>query len=158
MEKQNVEIYTDGSCHTQHCIGTWVAIIFNGKKKQVLSGKMKDTTHNQMELIAVINAIEYVKLHYGNASSVRVYTDSQYVIMIPERKKKMELAGFTTKKGSAVQNADLVKKLLDLFSSVHVEVIKIIAHQKKTDTNNYNREADMLSRKLLRKVIQETLT
>ena len=158
MEDQNVEIYTDGSCHTQLGIGTWVALIFNGTKKKVLSGTMKDTTHNQMELIAVINAIEYTRLHYQNISSIRVYTDSQYVVMIPERKQKMELAGFNTKKGSALPNANLVKKILDLLSRLPVELIKIIAHQKKTDTNNYNREADMLSRKLLRKVIRETLT
>ena len=158
MENQNVEIFTDGSCHTQRRIGTWVAIIFNGTERKLLTGIMEDTTHNQMELIAVINAIEYAKLHYQNIPTIRVYTDSQYVIMIPGRKKKMELAGFNTKKGSALQNTDLVKKLLDLVSSVPVEFIKIIAHQKKTDTNNYNREADMLSRKLLRKVIGETLT
>jgi ribonuclease HI len=158
MEDQNVEIYTDGSCHTQRGIGTWVALIFNGTNKKVLSGTMNDTTHNQMELIAVINAIEYAKLHNQNITSIRVYTDSQYVVMIPERKKKMELADFNTKNGSALPNADLVKKILDLLSWVPVEFIKIVAHQKKTDTNNYNREADMLSRKLLRKVIRETLT
>ncbi len=39
-------IYTDGSCHTQHCLGAWVAIIFIACEKTILSGKDFNTTHN----------------------------------------------------------------------------------------------------------------
>ena len=33
------EIYTDGSCHTQKCVGAWAAFILVQEQKIVLSGK-----------------------------------------------------------------------------------------------------------------------
>jgi ribonuclease HI len=155
MSEEIAEIYTDGSCHTQHRIGTWVAILFIDTKKKVLSGIVKDTTHNRMELTAVIKAIEYVKAHFENITTIKVYTDSQYVTGLPARKEKIALVDFTTGKGNPLQNADLVKILLELLSSLSIEFIKIRAHQKNAETINYNREVDMLSRKLLRKAVDE---
>ena len=64
MSEQLAEIYTDGSCHTQKRIGAWVAIILTGTEKKVLSGIVQDTTHNRMELYAVIKGIEYIKNNY----------------------------------------------------------------------------------------------
>ena len=66
MQDGLAEIYTDGSCHTQHKIGTWVAIILMDTEKKILSGTVKDTTHNRMELMAVVKAIEYIKIHLAN--------------------------------------------------------------------------------------------
>lgn len=155
MQEGVTEIYTDGSCHTQHKTGTWVAIIFTGAKKKILSGIVKNTTHNRMELLAVVEAIEYTKTHYGNVTSVKIYTDSQYVTGLPKRKEKITAIDFTTAKGNLLQNADLVKTFFEKLSSLSVELVKIKAHQKKTDILNYNREADILSRKLLRNAVDE---
>lgn len=155
MPEELTEVYTDGSCHTQRRIGAWVAIVFTETKKKLLSGIVKDTTHNSMELMAVIKAIQYVKEHHGNISTIRIYTDSQYVTGLPERKEKIELTGFITGKGNTLQNADLVKTFFETLSTLPVEFVKVKAHQKKTDIVNHNREADMLSRKLLRNAVDE---
>ena len=155
MSEELTEVYTDGSCHTQRRIGAWAAIVFTGAKKKLLSGIVKDTTHNRMELMAVIKAIQYVKEHDGNISTIRVYTDSQYVTGLPERREKIELTGFITGKGNTLQNADLVKIFFETLSTLSIEFVKVKAHQKKTDILNYNREADMLSRKLLRNAVDE---
>jgi ribonuclease HI len=58
------EIYTDGSCHTQLCIGAWAAIILIDEEKITLSGKDLDTTHNRMEILAVTEALEYLRLNF----------------------------------------------------------------------------------------------
>jgi ribonuclease HI len=155
MKEGLAEIFTDGSCHTQYKIGTWAAIIFTGAKKKILSGTGKDTTHNRMELTAVIKAIEYVRTHYKNTTSIKVYTDSQYVTNLPLRRQKISEADFTTQRGAPLQNADLVKTFFETLSVLSIEFIKIKAHQKKTDVVNGNREADMLSRKLLRNAVEE---
>ena len=149
------EVYTDGSCHTQLKIGVWVAIIFIGNKKKILSATVTDTTHNRMELTAVIKSIQYLKTHFGFITTIRIITDSQYVTGLAARKEKIVLSDFTTAKKNLIQNADLVKTFLQLLSSVSVELIKIKAHQKETGTINYNREADILSRKLLRKAVEQ---
>ena len=156
MSIELAEIYSDGSCHTQYRIGTWVAIIFIGTEKKVLSATVPDTTHNRMELTAVIKAIQYLKVHYRLIKTIRIFSDSQYVTGLPARKEKIISPDFSTTKRNSMQNADLVKTFLELLSWLSIEFIKIKAHQKQGDTINYNREADKLSRKLLRKAVEES--
>jgi ribonuclease HI len=154
MTGESIEIYTDGSCHAQHKIGAWVAILFSGKEKKILSGLEKNTTNNRMELTAVIKATQHAIAHYKNVS-VKVYTDSQYVTVLPGRKEKLVSTDFITGKGTVLQNADLIKIFFTAISVLNIEFMKIKAHQKKDDTINYNREADMLSRKLLRAAVED---
>jgi ribonuclease HI len=153
MPQASAEIYTDGSCHTQLRTGTWVAIVFLGTAKKVLSGTVQHTTHNRMELMAVIKGIQFVLSHCGSGTLIRVYSDSQYVTNLPARKEKIVLQDFNTQKGNALQNTDLVKIFFRLLSTGSIAFIKIRAHQKQDDTINYNREADMLCRQLLRKAV-----
>ncbi len=147
----SVEIYTDGSCHTQQCVGAWVAILLSENKKIVLSGKETDTTHNRMELKAVIKALEYVRANYINITSITVVSDSQYVVGLYSRKEKLVKQNFNTKAGAEIRNADLVKEFLLLGDNVRF--VKIKAHQKKASEINYNIEADVLVRKLMREIV-----
>jgi ribonuclease HI len=150
----DAEIYTDGSCHTQHRIGAWVAILLIGpEKKQVLSGTALDTTHNRMELEAVIRGIKWIRTHYPAITAIRLYTDSQYVTNLPLRGEKLAALDFTTRKGNVLANADLVKELLEQLTRPPVELVKIKAHQKSNGAVNYNTEADKLPRKLVREAL-----
>ena len=153
MNNKVIEVYTDGSCNTQHKIGAWAAIIFINNKKVVIQGSATETTHNRMELIAVINAIEYVIKEIKEFELIKIFTDSQYVEKIPDRTSKLVSKDFKTKKGKSIQNIDLVKKLITLIETAEIEFIKVKAHQKASDITNYNREVDKLSRKLVRQQI-----
>jgi ribonuclease HI len=74
-EEEAVEIYTDGACRGNPGPGGWGALLrFKGKEKELFGG-VAATTNNQMELTAVIRALEALK----QPSRVRLYTDSQYV-------------------------------------------------------------------------------
>ena len=55
--------------------GGWAAIILNGNKQSIISGKKKNTTNNQMELMAAIKALVFLK----KKQKIRIYTDSNYV-------------------------------------------------------------------------------
>jgi len=143
-------IYTDGSCHTGRRTGAWVAILLLGEDKRVLSGLVPATTHNRMELTAVIKALEYLRQTSSHSTHLTLCSDSQYVIGLAGRETKLSALGFTTKSGKALPNADLVTELLTLSRFFTIEWIKIAAHQRKTERINYNREADMLARKLVR--------
>jgi len=147
-------IYTDGSCHTQHRLGGWAAIIFMGEKKIVLSGIEPDTTHNRMELLAVINAINWVKKNEPAIQKFHVISDSQYVIELKKRKDKLMAKDFETNAGKAIQNIDLVKQLLLLEENNVVNFEKIKAHQSKKDVVNFNIEVDKLVRKMVRTAVE----
>jgi ribonuclease HI len=158
MHERLAEIYTDGSCHTQLKIGAWVAIVFTGTYKTILSGTVKDTTHHRMELMAVVKGVEYIKTHLANITSVIVYTDSQYVAGLPQRKENLVNADFITGTGKLLQNADLIQVFLESISKLPIRFVKIKAHQKSNGEVNHNREADMLSRKLLRTAVEEIVS
>ncbi|MBL7934863.1 MAG: ribonuclease HI [Bacteroidia bacterium] len=148
------EIYTDGSCHTQQCVGAWAAVVLIDEQKIVLSGKENNTTHNRMEILAVINAIKYIQIHFKSVTKIKVVSDSQYVIGLVGRQSKFESSDFTTKAGNDIRNIDLVKELLKLISLFNLEFVKIKAHQKVTDIINYNIEVDKLSRQLVREAVK----
>lgn len=107
-----------------------------------------------MELTAVIKALEFVVAQYP-ASALQIFSDSQYVTGLPARKEKLLSAGFSVKKGNPVAHTELIKTLFRLLDQLSVSLIKIPSHQKSSDTINYNREADMISRKLVRDEIKK---
>ena len=66
-----IKIYTDGSCIGNPGPGGWAAIILNGDKQNIISGKKKNTTNNQMELIAAIKALVFLKKKTKNQNLYR---------------------------------------------------------------------------------------
>jgi ribonuclease HI len=153
LETPAIQIYTDGSCHTQQLIGAWGAIILVGEKKVVLSNIETDTTHNRMELLGVIKAINYLDENELGKQKVDVYSDSQYVVNLLTRKERLKQKDFITKKGTLIQNADLVQKLIHQIETHTINFTKVKAHQRDGDV--INREVDILVRNLVRKKVNE---
>ena len=53
-----IKIYTDGSCLNNPGNGGWAAIISINDEVKKISGSVKDTTNNKMELMAPIKALQ----------------------------------------------------------------------------------------------------
>ena len=70
-----IKIYTDGSCIGNPGNGGWAAIIIKNGKKTHIKGSKKNTTNNQMELLAPIKALKEISIK----SKIEIFTDSQYV-------------------------------------------------------------------------------
>ena len=151
---KEIFIYTDGSCHTQKRVGAWAAILIIDKNEIILQGNEIETTHNRMELLGVIKAIEYIIKNHQKSSNIQLITDSQYVIGIPERAQKLSANDFITKKGNALHNADLIKTLMKLLIELPVSFNKIKAHQKEGDAINFNIVADKISRSIVRDLVK----
>ena len=149
---KEILIYTDGSCHTQKRIGAWVAILLFEGEKIMLQGNETNTSHNRMELMAVIKAIEYVGNNMNQDIVMRIFTDSQYVMGLQAREGKLVADNFITQKGKELRNPDLLKIFFKLLASHVVHFNKIKAHQKKGYTINYNIVADKLSRSMVRAI------
>lgn len=132
-------IYTDGACSGNPGPGGWGAVIFDERKKQNnISGKVKNTTNNRMELMAPIMALKKIK----SKSEVVVITDSIYVKKgITEWIKKWEINGWKNSKKKIVKNKDLWLKLNDLCQKNKV----IWKWVKGHSGNKYNILADELA-------------
>lgn len=154
MNSPVIEIYTDGSCHTQLKIGVWAAIVLINNSPQTLEGIVTNTNHNTMELFAVIKALEFVKTQKIEFSKIKVYSDSQYVVNIPDRKEKLKERNFLTNKETPIQNSPQIQNLITWLEKYPIEFVKVLAHQKKSNTINYNREVDKAARRLVRNAVK----
>jgi ribonuclease HI len=153
--KKSIAVYTDGSCSPLHRIGSWAAILLIDDQKLVLKGKEPDTTHQRMELTAVLKALEYCQHNHLLTQPVQLYADSQYVINLEKRRAKLESNSYLTKSGQPIRNVDLVKKLIVYLDNSVVEFIKVAAHQKNGESVNINREVDKIARRIIREHLRQ---
>lgn len=149
--KGNIQIYTDGSYDPQKKTGGWAAIILHEGTKNVLRGIASDTSQHRMELTAVLKALEFLKNYHLENFSVSVYSDSQYVVELPDRRKKLESQYYQTRKGNTVVNEDLIRLFFEYIDRFNLDLIKVASHTKAHEGLHYNREADKISRQIVRK-------
>jgi len=149
-----IDIYTDGSGDPLSRIGAWASILFINGDRIILEGSETETTHQRMELIAIIKSIKYVEAN-RLSNSVNIYTDSQYALGLIERKQDLVASGFRTINNKTFRNEDLMREFLQTIEKSGLNFFKIKAHQKIKE-GNYNREVDLLVRKNLRKAIAES--
>jgi ribonuclease HI len=109
MTKENtVVIYTDGACSGNPGPGGWGSVLlFNGHRRE-LSGGDAETTNNQMEMMAVIQALESLK----RPCSVMIYTDSVYVMKgMTEWIEQWKKRNWKTAAKKPVKNVELWQRL-----------------------------------------------
>ena len=70
-----INIWTDGSCSGNPGPGGWGVLMLSGDHEKELFGGQENTTNNQMELTAAIEALNALK----KPSRVTLHTDSTYV-------------------------------------------------------------------------------
>ena len=141
-----IDIYTDGACSGNPGIGGWGVIIVDNKKTIKINGGLRNTTNNQMELTATIEALKYFK----ETRNLKIYTDSKYVKEgITSWIKKWKTNDWKTTNKKDVKN----KKLwIDLDQQIqrHQVIWKWI---KGHQGNIYNEQADSLAKQYIEKYI-----
>jgi len=112
---KSVEIYTDGACRGNPGPGGWGAILsYQGKEKEIYGG-VEETTNNQMELQAVIEALSCLK----EPCEISLKTDSEYVIKgITEWIESWKKKGWLNSQKKPVRNKDYWQ-ILELLNKKH---------------------------------------
>ena len=135
-----IRIYTDGSCLGNPGNGGWAFLLKDGDKLISMSGFQKETTNNQMELTAAINALNYI---YDSLDEIVIITDSNYVKNgISEWIKSWKKNNWKTANKSNVKNQHLWEKLDELNSKLSVKWEWVKAH----NIDKYNNYVDELAR------------
>ena len=135
-----IKIYTDGSCLKNPGNGGWAAIINTNNEIKKISGSVKDTTNNKMELMAPIKALQEV----NGQQPIEIYTDSQYVKLgITDWIHKWIKNNWQTSKKEPVKNKELWIELYNLTKSFKINWIWVKAHAG----NQLNEEVDLLAKK-----------
>ena len=134
-----ITIYTDGSCLNNPGNGGWAAIININNDVKKISGCVKDTTNNKMELMAPIKALQEIK----EKQPIEIYTDSQYVRLgITDWVHKWIKNNWQTSKKKPVKNKELWIQLYELTNSFDIKWIWVKAHAG----NLLNEEVDLLAK------------
>lgn len=134
----NYQIFVDGSCRANGNGGLGIIWLKNGKKVFEYSKGYKNTTNNQMELLAIGIALKSIK---KCIDSLEIVSDSEYA-----------LGCIFNEKWNPKKNKELIskiKKQLEVTQSLVKEPIKyrhVYGHQKNGGTDMvWNNKVDSLA-------------
>ena len=115
----SIKVYTDGACKGNPGPGGWgVYIQLNDEEKDLYGGN-PETTNNQMEMQAALEALKYLE---DKNEVIELYTDSNYLRQgITEWIHKWKLNNWRTAAKKPVANRDLWIEISDLNEKMNVK-------------------------------------
>ena len=141
-----IKVYTDGSCLGNPGNGGWAFVVINEKDISYRSGFERNTTNNQMELMAAIKAIEFLDKY----NDINLNTDSNYVRQgITNWILNWKRNNWKTSTKKTVKNRELWERLDKLNLSKNIIWSWVKAH----NVDEFNNQVDQLARQAA-----ETLT
>jgi ribonuclease HI len=135
MTKPQITIYTDGAARGNPGPGGYGIVMLSGKFRKEMSEGFKHTTNNRMELLAVIVALETLKIP---GSEVTVYTDSKYV---SDAVTKGWVFNWVKKRFKDKKNPDLWLRFLEIYKKHIVKFVWVKGHAN----NPLNERCDELA-------------
>ena len=135
-------IYTDGSClYSDHRRpGAWgYCILLKGQPVSIKTGCEINTTNNRMEMKAVLNSFKRVSHVLGNdtslmqESSIRVYSDSQYVV----NGYMKWYDNWIANKKDDIKNPDLWMEMKEIGSKFHKVELKWVRGHSGNKWNEF---------------------
>jgi ribonuclease HI len=118
----DIILYTDGAASGNPGPGGFGVVLISGRHRKEISGGFRHTTNNRMELLAVINGLEALKIEKSN---VTIYTDSKYVADAVE---KGWVFGWEKRQFAKKKNPDLWLRFLKAYRRHRVRFIWIKGH------------------------------
>jgi len=118
----NITIYTDGAARGNPGPGGYGAVLMSGQFRKELSDGFELTTNNRMELLAVIIALEALKIEN---SQVTIYTDSKYVADAVE---KGWIWNWVKIRFKGKKNQDLWMRFLKVYQKHKVKFVWVKGH------------------------------
>lgn len=148
--RKNITIYTDGACSGNPGPGGYGAVLMYKNNQKQISGGVKSTTNNRMELYAVVKALETLKY----PCDVTLYSDSAYVVDSIEKGwiDAWKLKNWVKSDDQKVKNIDLWQKILDYMNIHNISFKKVKGHSD----NEYNNMCDKLARGEIKKLKDNT--
>lgn len=162
----HLQLFTDGSVNTQSKVGYGAylshAIDPSSEKKTSLDAledtvrvkRFENTSSSRLELQTLLWAVnQTIALADCRKVTLTVYTDSQSIIGLPDRRTRLEQNNYHSSKNRLLNNHELYQEFYQLFSSVKFELVKVLGHQpsrKKGKIDRLFSLVDRASRQALR--------
>lgn len=135
MAQPQITIYTDGAARGNPGPGGYGIVLLSGEHRKEMSAGFRHTTNNRMELLAVIIALETLKIP---GSKVTIYTDSKYVA---DAVNKEWVFNWVKKRFKDKKNPDLWIRFLEVYKKHSVKFVWVKGHAN----NPLNERCDELA-------------
>ena len=153
-------LLTDGSVNTKSNIGygAYLAVSDSGLsldelRAQVKVQRFEQTSSTKLELQTLLWALSEIQT---SGWKVIVYTDSQNIIGLPQRRERLEQNDYRSNKNRRLNNFELYQKFYQLIDRLDCQLVKVRGHQRtkqKNDIDQLFTLVDRASRKALREDI-----
>lgn len=151
-------LFSDGSVNTKLKLGYGAYLLVSAPdvsletlKNQVKIKCFEDTSSTKLELETLLWALNDMAIH---DCKLLIYTDSQNIMTLPDRRKRMEENEYRTKKNTLIKNHQLYKAFFKLNDKLDFQLHKIKGHKAsrlKSNIDDYFTIVDRASRSALRK-------
>jgi len=166
----NANIFTDASANPKQKTGVGAYLIVSDEVietqrkmnkdnliRQIITVEFENTSSTRLEVQTVLSALDHYKQKLSDkyGGSIRLFTDSQCVAGLLNRRTKLEANDFRSKgKKKPLKNADLYREYYKLFDELGFETIKVKGHLKSKYQDSIQRIfslVDKRARKVLKK-------
>jgi len=154
----DLKLFTDGSVNTKTKIGygaylfiTEQSFSIDSLNTQVKVKRFEETSSTKLELQTLLWALSDTKF---NESKITIYTDSQNIISLIERRERLEESRYSSKKNVLIKNHQLYKEFYKIIDEINCELIKVSGHKKSNQKDEIDQLftlVDRASRSALRK-------
>ena len=115
----SIKVYTDGACKGNPGVGGWGVYIKTADYEKDLYGGNPETTNNQMEMQAALEALKYLR---DKTELIELYTDSNYLRQgITDWIHNWKKNNWRTAAKKPVANRELWIQISDLNEKMNVE-------------------------------------
>jgi ribonuclease HI len=154
-------LFTDGSVHVQSGIGYGAYLLVDNMetppdllKNQVEIVRFEQTSSTKLELQTLLYAFSRIPKSDGK---IEIYSDSQNILGLLQRRKRLEENDFYSKGNRLFNNAELYREFFKIIDHFQCEFIKVKGHKKTNQKDEIERIftlVDRASRSALRKELQ----
>ena len=142
----SIKVYTDGACKGNPGPGGWGVYIQSNEDEKELYGGNPETTNNQMEMQAALEALKHLK---DEDEVIELYTDSNYLRQgITEWIHNWKKNNWKTASKKDVKNKELWMRLDEAIKDKNISWVWVKGHAG----NAGNEQADYLARSALEKL------
>lgn len=154
-------LFTDGSVNNESKIGFGAYLITHTPdisaeklKKLVKTVSFESTSSTKLEIQTLIFALKIIQ---AEKSKVTVFTDSQNIVSLLNRRERLESGNYITKSGKHLKNRELYLQFYELTDKLNCRFVKIRGHKPSKRKDNIEQIftlVDRASRDALRKNIK----
>ena len=152
-----LRLFTDGSVNPKSKVGygAYLAVSLKAPYSNTFKADVKvkifeHTSSTKIEIQTLIWALTSIQ---KPAARIIVYTDSQNIIGLQERRERLEKNNYLSKKNKPIKNSALYQEFFYLSDHLDCEFKKVEGHKPtrlKDETDRYFTLVDKASRKALR--------